>query len=119
MTLPIIKISNYCILPLQESLSDEELLQLMDDIAQSVDNQQIKGVIIDMSLLNLMDSFSTRIFKDLKDTLRLMGISTVMAGLQPEIALSMAKFGLDLGNIPTVLNIDEAILLMEKATIHY
>lgn len=112
MRVPILKEGNYLIASIQSSLSDNELLQLMEDLIVQVQKVRAKGVIIDVTVLDIMDSFATRTLRDIANMIRLRGATTVIVGIQPEVAFAMVQLGLNLGDILTALDLDEGISLL-------
>lgn len=113
MRVPILKQGDYLIASVQSSLNDEELLQLLDDLVVKVASVRAKGVIVDVTVLDIMDSFATRILRDMAHMIKLRGAPTVVVGIQPDVALAMVQLGLSLGNINTALDLDEGIYLLD------
>lgn len=114
MRVPILKQGDYLIASVQSSLNDEELLQLLDDLVVKVASVRAKGVIVDVTVLDIMDSFATRILRDMAHMIKLRGAPTVVVGIQPDVALAMVQLGLSLGNINTALDLDEGIYLLDN-----
>jgi rsbT antagonist protein RsbS len=73
-----------------------------------------KGVIVDVTVLDVMDSFATRTVRDLAHMVRLRGARTVIVGIQPEVAFAMVQLGLELGNVATALDLEEALDLLRN-----
>lgn len=114
MRVPILKQGDYLIASVQSSLSDEELLQLRDDLVEKVSEVRARGVIIDVGVLDVMDSFATRILRDIAHMIKLRGAPTVVVGIQPDVALSMVQLGLSLGHIETALDLEEGLALLNE-----
>lgn len=114
MRVPILKQGDYLIASVQSSLNDEELLQLLDDLVVKVASVRARGVIVDVTVLDIMDSFATRILRDMAHMIKLRGAPTVVVGIQPDVALAMVQLGLSLGNINTALDLDEGIYLLDN-----
>ena len=117
MPVPILKQGDVLIASIQSDLSDRDLVQLRDDVAEKVGRFKSLGVIIDVSVLDVMDSFATRTLRVIGDTTRLRGAETVIVGIQPEVAIAMVQLGLTLDGVPTALDLDEGLELL-KASIH-
>lgn len=113
MRVPILKQGDYLIASVQSSLNDEELLQLLDDLVVKVASVRAKGVIVDVTVLDIMDSFATRILRDMAHMIKLRGAPTVVVGIQPDVALAMVQLGLSLGDINTALDLEEGIYLLD------
>lgn len=112
MRVPILRQGGYLIASVQSSLSDEELLQLRDNLVARVSTVRARGVVIDVTVLDVMDSFATRILRDIAQMIRLRGAPTVVVGIQPEVALAMVQLGLSLGNLHTALDLEEGLTLL-------
>src|SRR6266700_3629355 len=94
MRVPILKQSHYLIASIQSVLSDEDLLHLRDDLADRVGQYRSRGVIVDVTVLDVIDSFATRTLRAIAHMLRLRGAETVIVGIQPEVAFTMVQLGL-------------------------
>lgn len=114
MRVPILKQGDYLIASVQSSLSDKEFLQLRDDLVAKVSDVRARGVIIDVGVLDVMDSFATRILRDIAHMIKLRGAPTVVVGIQPDVALSMVQLGLSLGHIETALDLEEGLALLDN-----
>lgn len=114
MQVPILKQGDYLIASVQSSLSDGELLQLRDDLVAKVSKVRAKGVIIDVTILDVMDSFATRILRDIAHMIKLRGAPTVVVGIQPDVAFTMVQLGLSLGHIETALDLEEGLAHLDK-----
>jgi len=116
MRVPILKQGDYLIASIQSALTDGDLVQLRDDLASHVGRYRSKGVIVDVTVLDVMDSFATRTVRDLAHMVRLRGARTVIVGIQPEVAFAMVQLGLELGNVATALDLEEALDLLRNET---
>lgn len=116
MRVPILKQGNYLIASIQSALTDEDLLQLRDDLAAQVGRYRAKGVIVDVTVVDVMDSFATRTLRDLGQMIRLRGAQTVIVGIQPEVAFAMVQLGLELGQVATALDLEEGLALLQQLT---
>jgi rsbT antagonist protein RsbS len=116
MMVPILKQGDFVIASIQSALTDGDLVQLRDDLASHVGRYRSKGVIVDVTVLDVMDSFATRTVRDLAHMVRLRGARTVIVGIQPEVAFAMVQLGLELGNVATALDLEEALDLLRNET---
>ena len=91
-------------------------MNLRDDLAAQVSKYRAHGVIIDVTVLDVMDSFATRTLRDLAQMVRLRGAETVIVGIQPEVAFAMVQLGLELGNVATALDLEEGLTLLHQRT---
>jgi rsbT antagonist protein RsbS len=116
MEVPILKQGGYLIATFQAALSDEDLLQLRDALVERVGKHRSRGVIIDVTALDVMDSFATRTLRAITHMVRLRGAQTVIVGIQPEVAFAMVQLGLTLEGVATALDLEEGLALMDRRT---
>lgn len=114
MPVPVLKQGEFLIASIQAALTDADLQQLRDDISNGVGRWRSRGVIVDVTALDVMDSFATRTLGNIAHTARLRGAETVVVGIQPEVAFTMVQLGLTLGGIATALDLDEGLLLLQQ-----
>jgi rsbT antagonist protein RsbS len=111
---PILRQGEVLIASIQDSLTDQDMLDLQDRILDDLTRLDVRGVVIDVSVLDVLDSFATRTLCDLASTAQLRGAPTVIVGIQPEVALSMVLLGLTLKGVPTALNLDAGLELVRR-----
>src|SRR6478735_2511408 len=109
MHVPILKQGHYLIASVQSVLSDADLLQLRDDLAERVGRFRSRGVIVDVTVLDVIDSFATRTLRASAHMLKLRGAETVIVGIQPEVAFAMVQLGLTLEGVGTALDLEEGL----------
>ena len=112
MHVPILKQGGYLIATIQSVLSDADLLQLRDDLANRVGQFRSRGVIIDVTVLDVIDSFATRTLRGVAHMLKLRGADTVIVGLQPDVAFAMVQLGLTLEGVGTALDLEEGLAFL-------
>ena len=113
MEVPILKQRDYLIASIQAALTDADLLRLRDDLAQRVGKFRSRGVIIDVTVLDVMDSFAVRTLRSIGQILKMRGAETVIVGIQPEVAFAMVQLGLTLTDVWTALDLEEAIAFLD------
>jgi len=116
MRVPILKQRDYLIASVQSALSDPDLLHLRDDLTEGVGRHRSRGAIIDVALLDVIDSFATRTLRGVAHMLRLRGAETVIVGIQPEVAFAMVQLGLTLEGIGTALDLEEGLAYLDWQT---
>lgn len=116
MQVPILKQGQYLIASIQAALSDQDLVQLRDALAEKVGRLRARGVIVDVTVLDVMDSFASRTLRDLAQMTRLRGAETVIVGIQPEVAFSMVQLGLTMEGVDTALDLEEGLTFLDKKT---
>jgi rsbT antagonist protein RsbS len=116
MRVPILKQRHYLIASIQSALSDEDLLQLRDDLAAQVGKFRSRGAIVDVTVLDVMDSFAVRTLRAIAHMIRLRGAETVIVGIQPEVAFAMVQLGLTLEDVATALDLEEGLAYLDTTT---
>jgi rsbT antagonist protein RsbS len=106
----------YLIASVQGDLSDTEVLQLRDDLAERVGRHRVRGIVVDVTALDVIDSFVARSLRSLAVTAKLRGAETVIVGIQPDVAIAMVHFKLNLAPLRTALDLDEALTLLDGDT---
>jgi rsbT antagonist protein RsbS len=114
MRVPVLKQGEYLIASIQSALSDQDLMQLRDDLAEQAGRFRSRGVIVDVTALDVMDSFACRTLRSIAYILRLRGARTAIVGIQPEVAFAMVQLGLALGEVQTALDLEEGLVLLSQ-----
>jgi rsbT antagonist protein RsbS len=105
---------DYLIASILADLSDSQVLALRDEVAARVGRHRVRGVVVDVTALEVIDSFVARSLGTIALTARLRGAETVIVGIQPEVAIAMVHFDLKLRPLHTALDLDEAIELLNS-----
>lgn len=116
MQVPILKQGDYLIASIQSVLSDADLVQLRDNLGARVGSYRSRGVIIDVTVLDVIDSFATRMLRGIAHMLKLRGAETVIVGIQPDVAFAMVQLGLTLEDIGTALDLEEGLAYLNRKT---
>jgi rsbT antagonist protein RsbS len=116
MQVPILKQGGYLIASIQSVLSDPDLVQLRDNLGERVGTYRSRGVIIDVTVLDVIDSFATRTLRTIAHMLRLRGAETVIVGIQPDVAFAMVQLGLTLEGVGTALDLEEGLAYLDLKT---
>ncbi len=115
MQIPILKQGNILIVCIQTAVSDQDLMDLKNELSLKAGLYRSKGLIIDVTTLDVLDSFSTKTLSDIAFALKLRGSDTVIVGIQPDVAFAMVQLGLKLDAIKTALNFEDGINLLSKS----
>ncbi len=115
MLVPILKQGDYLIASIQGALTDSDLTRLQEKLVRSVRDYRSKGVVIDVTVLDVMDSFAARTLRSISIITRLLGAKVVIVGIQPEIAFSMVQLGLTLEGTMTSLDLEDGIAMLKAA----
>ena len=114
MATPIMKQGSYLIAIAQGELTDREWLDLQSELASRIGQERSKGLVIDVTVLDIMDSFACRTLQQIAETARLRGAKTVIVGIQPDVAFSMVQLGLTLNQIKTALDLEEGLDFLNR-----
>lgn len=114
MGVPILKQGPYLIASIQSAVSDLDFVQLQNELAGLVGKYRSRGVIIDVTVLDIMDSFAARTLRNIAHIIKLRGAETVIVGIQPEVAFAMVQLGLSLEKVTTALDLEEGLAWLEE-----
>jgi rsbT antagonist protein RsbS len=115
MVVPILKQGPFLIATMQASLTDSDVLTLQDDIMQQVTRHRSRGIVLDVTALDVMDSFVSRSLRNIAMMTRLRGAETVVVGIQPEVAFAMVQLGMSFEDVATALDLEEGLALLQAA----
>jgi rsbT antagonist protein RsbS len=116
MSVAIVRKGDYIIASVQSDLSDTEVLALRDDLIERVGRFRTRGIVVDVSALDVIDSFIARALRSITVAARLRGARTVIVGIQPDVAVAMVQFRLNLEPLRTALDLDAALALLDTWT---
>ena len=114
MAVPILKQGDVLIASMQEALTDHALLELRDRLSEQIGRLRARVVIIDVTALDVLDSFATRTIRGIAYTAKLRGARTVVVGIQPEVAFAMVELGLGFEGVETALDLEEGLALLRS-----
>lgn len=112
---PIVRFRNLLIASIQMELTDELVLALRDDLSHEIARSSAAGVVIEISGIDVVDSFIAGAIRDLCQTARLLGVETVVAGLDPGMAITLVEMGMTMTGVRTALNLDGAVDQLQEA----
>jgi len=115
MRAPILRQGKILIATIQGSLSDADLLQLREELATDVRRYRSTGVIIDVTLLDVMDSFAARTLRGITQMVKLLGAISIIVGIQPDVAFAMVQLGLTLEGTTTALDLQDGLDLLHRS----
>lgn len=117
MTVAILRQGDDLIASIQSDLSDREILTFRNELAERVGRERARGVIVDVSALDVIDSFVARSLQSLAAIVRLRGAETVIVGIRPDVAIALVQFNLDLRPLKTALDLEEARAVVGRETL--
>jgi rsbT antagonist protein RsbS len=116
MSVAILRQGPYIIASIQSDLTDREVTELRHELAEQVGTYRSRGIVIDVAALDVIDSFVARALRSIVLTARLRGAETVIIGIQPDVAIAMVQFRLNLEPLRVTLDLDAAIALLDRLT---
>jgi rsbT antagonist protein RsbS len=113
VAVPILKQGPWLIASIQAALTDTDVMRLQDDIMEQVGHYRSRGIIVDVTALDVMDSFVSRSLRGIAHMTRLRGAETVIVGIQPEVAFAMVQLGMSMEDVHTALDLEEGLSFLE------
>jgi rsbT antagonist protein RsbS len=114
--IPILRMGEFLLVTIQVDMHDQLALQLQDDLTRAIEKKGAKGVLIDISALEMVDSFIGRMLSNIANMARLLDAQTVVVGMQPSVAITLVELGLPMRGIRTALDVDKGLALLHAAT---
>ena len=115
--IPILKMGDYLLVTIQVDMHDRLAMTLQDDLTSRIVAQRAKGVLIDISSLEIVDSFIGRMLADLAAMSRVLDAETVVVGMRPAVAITLVELGLSLPGVHTALNVERGMALLDRASV--
>ena len=114
--IPILKLRGLLLVTIQVDMHDRLAMQLQDELTARISETGARGVLIDISSLDIVDSFIGRMIANIAAMARVLDAETVVVGMQPAVAITLVELGLTLPGVRTALNVDKGMALLESAT---
>lgn len=114
MQVPILKQGPVLIATVQDALTDADLHRLRDDLLQRVGTHRSLGVVLDVTALDVLDSFAARMLRTISHAVRMRGATTVIVGIQPGVAFAMVQLGLRLDGVETALDLEDGLSMLAR-----
>src|SRR4051794_11436973 len=114
--IPIIQVGDLLIVTILEELRDGDALALQEDLTTMLHRVGARGVLLDLSVVETVDSFMGRLLSEIAASARLLGAATVVAGMQPAVAITLVELGLEIKGIHTALNARKGMDLLQRLT---
>jgi rsbT antagonist protein RsbS len=113
--IPILRMGEYLLVTIQVDMHDQLALVLQDDLTRAIEKHGAKGVLIDISALEMVDSFIGRMISDISGMARILDARTVVVGMQPAVAITLVELGLSLTGVATALNVERGMQLLHRS----
>jgi rsbT antagonist protein RsbS len=112
---PIIKMGNFLIVSIQTEIHDRLALKLQDDLMNEIVKKQARGVLIEISSLEMVDSFIGRVLSNIASMSKILDAETVVVGMRPAVAITLVELGLSLKGVRTALNVERGMVMIGAA----
>ena len=113
----ILRQGSYLIASIHTALNDSEMIRFQEDLIARIGSQRARGVIIDVAALDVIDSFGSRTLRNIAEMARLRGATTVIVGIQPDVAFAMVTLGMGTGSVYTALDLEEGLAYLDSRVI--
>ena len=110
----ILRQGPYLIASIHTALDDSQMIRFQHDLVDQIGKDRSRGVIIDVAALDVLDSFGSKTLRDIAEMARLRGATTVIVGIQPDVALAMIQLGMGTGAVPTALDLEEGLTYLNS-----
>jgi rsbT antagonist protein RsbS len=114
--IPILRMGEILLVTIQVDMHDQLALQLQDDLTSAIARHGASGVLIDISALDMVDSFIGRMLSDISGMGRILDCATVVVGMQPAVAITLVELGLSLPGVSTALNVERGMALLQAVS---
>ena len=112
--IPILRMGRFLLVSIQVDMHDQLALTLQDDLTSRIVSDRASGVLIDISSLDVVDSFIGRMISNIAAMARVLDAQTVVVGMQPAVAITLVELGLSLDGVRTALNVDKGMALLHE-----
>jgi rsbT antagonist protein RsbS len=112
--IPILKLGDVLLVSIQVDMHDRLAMALQDDLTKRIVQDRARGVLIDISALDIVDSFIGRMISNTASMAKILDATTVLVGMQPAVAITLVELGLKLDGVRTALNVDLGIKLLRR-----
>jgi rsbT antagonist protein RsbS len=113
---PILRQRGYLIASIQAAMSDSEAEVLRGELMEQISQYRARGIVVDTTALDVLDSFAARTLRAIAYMTRLRGAHTVLVGIQPEVAFAMVQLGISMEDVYTALDLEEGLALLDELT---
>ena len=113
--IPILKMDQFLLVTIQVDMHDRLAMALQDDLTQAISETEARGVLIDISSLEIVDSFIGRMLANIAAMSRVLDAETVVVGMQPAVAITLVELGLSLTGVRTALNVDAGMAVLRAS----
>ncbi|MGW9306064.1 STAS domain-containing protein [Streptomyces cyaneofuscatus] len=112
---PVLRIGDVLLVSIQVDLEDQTVLNLQEDLAEQIVARAARGVVIDITAVEIVDSFVGRMLATIASISRLLDAETVVVGMRPAVAITLVELGLSLGGVRTALDLEKGLALLRRS----
>jgi rsbT antagonist protein RsbS len=112
--IPILKLKDYLLVSIQVELDDQTVLTFQEDLLNKIKDTGAKGVVIDLTSVDMIDSFIAKVLGDVIVMTSLMGTKAVLTGIQPAVAITLIELGITMENVHTALDLEQGISILSQ-----
>ena len=117
--IPILRMGEFLLVTIQVDMHDQLALTLQDDLTRAIEKKGAKGFLMDISALEMVDSFIGRMISDISGMARILDAKTVVVGMQPAVAITLVELGLSLPGVATALNVERGMEMLRRSLAEY
>lgn len=114
MRIPILKLQNYLLISIQIDLDDQTAIKFQEDLLNEIYQKGARGVVIDLTSVEIIDSFIAKVLGDVVSMSDLMGAKVVLTGIQPAVAMTLIDLGIHMQDVKTALNLEQGLLKLRQ-----
>ncbi|MBK1673882.1 anti-anti-sigma factor [Ectothiorhodospira shaposhnikovii] len=118
MRIPILRLDRILLVSIQEDLTDDEAMQFQSDLVNRVAEVEALGVAVDITALDVVDSYMARVINDTASMVRLLGAEVVICGIQPFVAMTLIEMGRDLIGADCAFNLEQGLEMLRARIVH-
>ena len=111
---PILKVGDVLLVSIQSDIDDRAVVELQQRVLEQIERTSARAVLIDISLLEMVDSFTGRMLSDIASMASIMDAETVVVGIQPAVAITLVELGLELKGVSTALDVDDGLRILRE-----
>jgi len=114
LRIPILKLQNYLLISIQVDLDDQTAIEFQEDLLSQIYKSGAKGVVIDLTSVDIIDSFIAKVLSDVVTMSDLMGAKVVLTGIQPAVAMTLLELGIHMQEVQTALNLEQGLIKLRQ-----
>lgn len=114
MKIPILKLYDYLLISIQIDLDDQTAVQFQEDLLKKIHDTGAKGVVIDLTTVDIIDSFIAKVLGDVVHMSNLMGAKVMLTGIQPAVAITLIDLGINMKNVRTALDLEQGLEKLQQ-----